>query len=700
MSEGSGAAGDGRRSVDPPAGVHVANPSIGVFISYASQDTAVANAVVETLERNGVRCWIAPRDVIPGSHYADGIMLAISGAKALVLILSESALASKHVGKEVERASSKGLRIIALRTDDAPLTPAFEYFLSESQWIDVGVGGVAAVAAKLVEAVRLHLDPTATSEPSSHNDMPVTSRTAVELRKKWMVAAGVAIVAGTLVWVLADRLWLSKHVAEEKPVAATAAATIPSALAIPEKSVAVLPFVDMSEKKDQEYFSDGLSEELIDMLTKVPNLQVPARTSSFYFKGKQASVADIAKALSVSHVLEGSVRKSGNKLRITAQLIRVDNGYHLWSETYDRQLDDIFKVQDEIADAVVTALKVSLLGGETPRAAPTRSTEAYTLYLQARSIAAGRIEEVDYGAAMHYLQQAVTLDPNFAAAWAAVANLLVDEFSWYGSRPWQEVQAEGFKAAAQALKLDPKLSDGHLAMAKILLFGRDWTASEVEYARALELDPGNADALRWKSYLALALRKYDEELQLAQSAVSHDPLNSWNFAGLAAALSANGRLAEAEAAYRRALDLNPTGAGLHAMLGDVLLAKGDPAAALAEIEREADNLYRETSVPFALDALGRKSEADTEIMRLENKYPAQVTAFYIAEFWACRKDADRAIQWLDRSSSFGLGLWDVSALGFCLKNLESDPRYKALLRKDAAGAAGQRPPKGAETGTH
>ncbi len=281
-----------------------------VFIGYASQDTAVANAIVETLETHGVRCWIAPRDVTPGSHYADGIMSAISGAKALVLVLSGSALTSKHVGKEVERASSKGRPIIALHTDAVPLTPAFEYFLSESQWIDVGVGGVAAVSGKLVEAVRRHLNPTAPAEPSGHTAIPAASRAAGKLRKKWTIAAAVAIVAGTLVWLLADRFWISKHVAEEKPVAAIASATVPAAPAIPEKSVAVLPFVDMSEKKDQEYFSDGLSEELIDMLTKIPDLRVPARTSSFYFKGKQATVADIAKALSVSHVLEGSVRKN------------------------------------------------------------------------------------------------------------------------------------------------------------------------------------------------------------------------------------------------------------------------------------------------------------------------------------------------------------------------------------------------------
>ncbi len=489
----------------------------------------------------------------------------------------------------------------------------------------------------------------------------------------------VVLVLG-IAYLLVDKFWLSKHVAAvENETTTSALATTPPAAVMNEKSIAVLPFTDMSEKKDQEYFSDGMAEEIIDLLSKVPDLHVPARTSSFYFKGKPEDIPTIARRLMVAHVLEGSVRKSGNHLRITAQLVRADTGYHVWSETFDRELDDVFKVQDEIAGAVVKALKVSLIEGETPRATPTTNTEAYTLYLQARTIA-GRAAEVDSGAAVNYLQQAVTLDPNFAAAWAAIASILVDEFSWHRSRPYQEVRAEAHKAAEQALKLDPKLSDGHLAMAKILhRLDWDWNAAEAEYKRALELDPGNADAMRWKSYLALELHRVDQALQLAQRAVSHDPLNSWNFHAVAIPLSAIGRFREAEAVYRTALALNPTGAGLHAFLGDVLRARGEPAAALAETERETDDLWRQSFLPFALEALGRKSDADNELANLEKKYAAQAPAS-IAEFYACREDADRAIAWLDRA--FRQRDFDpISNRGSCFKNLEPDPRYKALLRK-------------------
>src|ERR1700729_4100019 len=341
-----------------------------VFISYAAQDSAIAETACEALEKAGVTCWIAPRDVTPGAFYGDEIVHAIDAARAIVLILSQSAASSPHVLREVERAASKRHAVISLRHDRAPLPAGLQYFLNTSQWLDASSGDTARALPKLVSAVQLAIQAptvTPTGVPMGHVLAPAVS--ALSRKRAALVVA--SIVSLALVGLAVDRLWLSSHRAAATP-ATTPAMSVPApatgAPAIPEKSVAVLPFVDMSEKKDQEYFSDGLSEELIDMLTKVPELRVPARTSSFYFKGKQATVPEIAKALGVADVLEGSVRKSGNTLRITAQLIRVATGYHLWSETYDRKLDDIFKIQDEIAGAVVKALKVSLLIDALPRA--------------------------------------------------------------------------------------------------------------------------------------------------------------------------------------------------------------------------------------------------------------------------------------------------------------------------------------------
>jgi TolB-like protein len=257
------------------------------------------------------------------------------------------------------------------------------------------VSGVDSALPKLVEAVRRLVAPTFATDPAKPTTdlYPPPPITKQGQRLSHLVVALSAVIAAVVAYLVVDKLWLAKHTAAERPVASVPARAVP---AIPEKSVAVLPFLDMSEKKDQEYFSDGLSEELIDMLTKVPELRVPALTSSFYFKGKRVTISDIAKALSVANVLEGSVRKSGNHLRVTAQLVRADTGYYLWSETYERQLDDLFKVQDEIAGAVVKALKISLMGGSLPESMGTRNVAAHDLFLQSRMILRGAHERADY----------------------------------------------------------------------------------------------------------------------------------------------------------------------------------------------------------------------------------------------------------------------------------------------------------------
>ena len=411
------------QAMDAHSGTH------DVFISYASHDAAVANDVSAALESQGIRCWIAPRDVTPGAFYADEIVHAIDACKAIVLILSNNAAASPHVLREIERGTSKRRPVLSLRIDQAQLPAGLQYFLNTSHWLDAVSGNIALSFPKLVSAVRLAIKkpaapPSATAEKRvGGSDFRVSYptdgntpryRTAIVMAS--VVVAGIASYAAYIYWQPERRSTASAvpMVASPAPTDETAAS------AIPERSVAVLPFADMSEKRDQEYFSDGLSEELIDMLTKVPDLRVPARTSSFYFKGKQMKIPEIARELRVAHVLEGSVRRSGYRLRITAELIRADNGYHVWSQTYDRTPNDIFKVQDEIARAVVDALKLSLPAVPKPKAASAEDTEAYTLFLQARARLVQPSRQGTEEAAV-YLKQALDLDPKFAPAWALYA---------------------------------------------------------------------------------------------------------------------------------------------------------------------------------------------------------------------------------------------------------------------------------------
>jgi TolB-like protein len=650
------------------------SPSIrDVFVSYASQDRAVASILVENLEQHGIKCWIAPRDVTPGSPYADEIVGAINDAKILVLVLSQHAIDSPHVGREVERAASKRRRIIGLRTGAVQLTRSFEYFLSESQWIDVAALGMPAALAKLTQAVRQGLSPSLWVSPGLGIDggNPADRKHKPSYRTiKRVVAAAMFLVGAALVVGVMARYWPPKHGAPQASAAA----------AISDKSVAVLPFVDMSEKKDQEYFSDGMSEELIDMLTKIPDLRIPARTSAFYFKGRSTTVADIAKALGVAYVLEGSVRKSGNVLRVTAQLIRVDTGYHVWSESYDRQLDDVFKVQDDIAQAVVKALKISLMGGALPESAGTQNVEAYNLYLQSRAIYVRANTGLDYEKVVEYLRKVIDADPQFANAWALLSAALAAQAEAHFVPATQAI-AESRRAALRALELNSRLPEAHTALARILI-AHDWDIGrgQQELQQALALDPNSSGALAWTATLATQRGEFHKALDLVNRSIEADPVNPNRYDGLAEILYNSQRYPEALAASRKSDDLSPGAHKSRVFAGFVSLAAGDPASALTAIDSDPELAKSCACRVLALDALGRKSEADLLLANIEKVY-ANDNATGIAVVYASRDDLDQAFQWFDRAyrqREDGLMWIKVDPL---VKNVQSDPRFNQLLIK-------------------
>jgi TolB-like protein len=632
-----------------------------VFISYASRDVDIASSVVDHLEQHGLRCWLAPRDVKPGAQYADAIVAAINEAKGVVLLLSQDAVASSHVGREVERAASKHKPIIAFRIDLAPLNRALEYFLSESQWIDVPAIGMSAALAKLTEAAG-----------QAEAAKPVgLAKPIPRLGRRAKLIAGVVVVISVGVAVaLGVRFWSQSHKAAQPAVVA----------AITDKSVAVLPFVDMSEKKDQEYFSDGLSEELIDMLTKVPELRVPARTSSFYFKGKQATIAEIAKALGVTHVLEGSVRKSGNTLRITAQLIRVDTGYHIWSETYDRKLDDIFQIQDEIAKSVVNGLKVSVLGGTIPRATPAANHDAYMLYLQAKEMHyRGTLD--NSRKAIEYLQKAVELDPDFSQGWLTLASFLAADYNLFSPVSHDETRELISSALDHARKLEPSPLPIHVVLGRVLYeVDWNWQAADAELKQAIELEPGNSEAHRLAGYLATTYGRFDEAIKHSEKAIELDPLQPWNYIGRGYAAYRSGRLAQSEANFRTALDLAPGSGKFHCLLGAVLIARGQRESALAEMKKESNPRFRHVGMALALDALGQPNESDKELQIAEQQFGDEM-GYWIAMVYAARRDPDRAFAWLDRAFNvYGEGITWIKGDPL-LGSLVEDPRYKSLLQK-------------------
>ena len=494
----------------------------------------------------------------------------------------------------------------------------------------------------------------------------------------------IAVLAVALIYFVADKFWISKRVAAVTPAATAvpAAVSAPVGPVISEKSVAVLPFVDMSEKKDQEYFSDGLSEELIDMLTKVPDLRVPARTSSFYFKGKQTTIADIAKMLGVAHVLEGSVRKSGSKLRVTAQLIRVVTGYHVWSQTFDRDAGDIFQIQDDISNAVVGALKVSLGTRALANDGVTSSADAYDLYLLAQSSYDRAASKEDYQTIVDRLREAIHIDPSFDRAWAMLSSTLSTMAGYTYNEPTQGFE-DARSAARKAIELNPSGADGHRALAKILyLHDWNWEGADLEIKRALAVGPDDPKNLIAAGIVAAKLGRADESVEYVTRAVAKDPLSNIAVDLLGQFLMGAGKLKESQAALRRAQALNPTYPDAHYYLGKVLLLDGKTSEALAEFAREVDPQERLPGLALAYHALGRGDDADAALRSMESIVLSGTPgAMLIAETYAYRGETDRAFVWLTRSCERREPDCASLKLDPMLKNLRADPRYKALLRK-------------------
>jgi TolB-like protein/Tfp pilus assembly protein PilF len=634
-----------------------------VFVSYASQDAAVAQKACSALEAAGFKCWIAPRDVVPGTLYADGIVGAIDESKILVLILSKDAVASAHVGKELERATSKRHPIIALRLDTAPLTRAFEYFLNESQWIDRGAGNTDAAIAKLIAAVRQHLSPgTATSATGPKQASTVHRRVATP-RRSWVIAA-VIVAAALAGGYFLDKAWRPK----QAPNASTAV--------ISDKSIAVLPFADMSEKKDQEYFADGMAEEIIDLLVKVPGLKVISRTSSFQFKGKTEDLQRIATQLGVAYVLQGSVRKSGERLRVTAQLINSRDGAQLWSQTYDRNLSDVLKMQDEIALALVRALQIEVGTGVFSRPA-LRNTEAYTVYLQGLHALDGN-NQPSIEKALRDFQRALDLDPSFADA-AAKIGVAYGTLGQFGFMPPAVAYEKSRHSADLALRLDSNLAGAHALLGFIHFnYDGDWAAAEQELKMARALAPNDASVLFVSSLLSGRMGRSDEALKFLSASMGRDPL----FAGAQQSLGhmqlRGGRLAEAETAFRRVLELDPTSAFGHYNLGSALLARSQPDAALAEYLKETVDVGRLGGSAMAYFALGREADSNVALAQMIKEQAQH--PFLIAEVYAFRGETDEALKWLDRpDAQKNAGLMLVENPSF--NKLRADPRFEAFLKK-------------------
>jgi len=463
----------------------------------------------------------------------------------------------------------------------------------------------------------------------------------------------------------------------EKAGEPTTPGALPSAAdtKVSDQSIAVLPFVNMSDDKSNEFFSDGISEELLNLLAKIPALQVAARTSSFSFKGKDVEIPEIARQLHVAHVLEGSVRKAGNAVRITAQLIHAADGYHVWSQTWDRKLDDIFAIQDEIAADVVKQLKVTLLG-----AAPTvRKTDpqAYALYLQAVQLGRQQtLESLKQSDAL--LQQTLAIDARYAPAWTELSRNLVHETS-AGALSNDEGYRKAREAVDKALEIDPDYARAHAWTGWITMGAGDLTDAARHFNRALALDPADLTILGNATVLLSSLGRLKEATALQEVLLARDPVNVVTLYNLGYFYVMGRRLDEAIAMLRTTLSLSPGRDAAHYQLGVALLFKGQPEAALAEMKQENES-WGQIGLPMVYHALGRKSESDAAMAALI-KAQEKDAPYNIAYVHAFCGDADGAFEWLDKAVQYTDPGLSFVASDNLFENIHKDPRWLPFLRK-------------------
>ena len=493
----------------------------------------------------------------------------------------------------------------------------------------------------------------------------------------FLVAAVAVVGVG---YFAVDKFILSKRPASgTEASAASGLSTAPAEAATPEKSVAVLPFVNESSDKEQEYFADGLTDTMIDLLSKVPDLHVPARSSSFSFKGKNGELSTVAAKLHVTHVLEGTVRKSGNRLRVSAELIRADTGYHAWSETYDRDAKDIFKVQDEISAAVVAALKLKFVAaGANAKVRGTTNPEAYNQFLIGDHFFMALPAADHYRRAGTALRKALALDPDYADASAklVLADAYLADFTG---------DVAGLKRAIAAAERLPLVHPDHGPSYRIRAAVRDtwqWdmAGAQADYEKALALNPADADALYDNAILLQALGRFREAIAAVQKAIALDGLSVDYLGILASVQMAQRDYAAADQTVTRMADIDPRSEVLANTLSTLRLLQGRYAVSLAECPKFSDERLRLVCVARAQHSLGHRAEADRALADLlKTGIGGNLTN--LAGVYAWLGDADQAFAWFDKAvAARASGLSKILA-DRTLDGLHKDPRWTALLKK-------------------
>jgi TolB-like protein/Flp pilus assembly protein TadD len=677
----------------------VTEASRAVFLSYASQDAEPAQRICEGLRAAGIEVWLDQSELRGGDAWDLKIRQQIRDCALFVPIISVNtasrlegyfrlewklAVDRSHL-MAAEKPFLLPVVVDATQESNAHAPDRFR----EVQWTRL-VAGQHTQA--FIEHVRRLIsgepsqEPTRNAAATAHGTAALGAGKAVPAwwRSKPALLATFVVVICALGYAW-NRLAPSKR-GEEVATAPAPTAQNPSGTTFnpPTHSIAVLPFVNLSGDKDQEYFSDGLTEELLNSLAEIDGLQVAARTSAFSFKGQDNDIGTIARKLNVGAVLEGSVRRSAHTIRITAQLINAVTGFHLWSKSYDRDLGDVLKLQSEIATAVASALKVTLLGDVAAKVelGGTRNPAAFNAYLWGTKEFVSRHELENVPAALAAYTEAIRLDPHYALAIAGRSIVLS-----YGAAEATSPAAsrEGFgKAEADAQKaiaLAPDLAQAHLALATVLELGTlDFTRASEEYERALALAPGNAQVLRISGLFAAYMGRTDAGLAAARRALVLDPLARDSHSVLGRALYAARRYEESVVALSEGISLDPSVKAFYTYRGFAYYGLKDLDGARTSCENERDYAGNQWCLSVTYDKLGKHADAEAEISKLKASF-GDVMAYQYAAFYAQRGDNPKALEWLEtalRLRDAGLESLRTDSL---MDPIRQEPRFQAVMRK-------------------
>jgi TolB-like protein/Tfp pilus assembly protein PilF len=648
----------------------LAEASHAVFLSYASQDARAAEKIAEALRAGGIEVFLDQSELRGGDAWDRKIRHEIHDCVLFIPIVS------RHTQERLEgyfrhewnlaierthhMAENKAFLVPVVVDGTPEHDPSIPEKFRELQWTHLPAGETPPAFVTRIQKLLSGESgpvPTVARRPAA-----VTPRRSSRLVPAVLAVVLVAVAA----YLLIEKPWTAKF-------------------APPAHSVAVLPLTNESGDAKEQYFSDGISEDLITALSQFPGLNVIGRTSSFQFRDSKEDSRSIGAKLGVAHLLEGSVRRSGDVVRVSAELINTADGIAQWSERYDRPYKDLFALQDEITRAVAGALRAKLLPGEHAAAQserpPSGSLDAYNAFLQGQFYFS-RITEADLRKAIESFTQATELDPRYALAWSGLSRAWTNlSQQFLEGAPAQEAYTKARAAADRALSLSPELAAAHLARGLVLLDADfDWRGAEAEFRRALGLAPNDGYAKFCLGGQLAIFGELERAIALTREALATEPLRANWYSWLANYLSGLNRLDEAERAIRRAIELQPGAAGFHQQLAIIEIQRGNAQAALAAAQQDPPGIWQDIALALARQSGSDRSAADAALKTLIDK-DAGGAPYQIAQAYALRNDAKETFAWLDRAwSSRDSGIVYLLYDPFILR-YKDDPRFAAFCKK-------------------